>query len=196
MKPPQEPVLDSPGAGLPALELFIGRMLFALRRSTADREQMTQRFCEERSIIRRRVDEASPSKLGVRVLIPRLPGMEDSSRHWSVWMTLDHLRITNEAFAGVISSLVAGRMPEGEASTAAVKPSPDVTGAVDEAYEKSCDHLLAVLNDSSELKTPLRYKHPWFGPLDASGWHALAGMHMGIHRGQIEQILTAQNMAH
>jgi hypothetical protein len=25
--------------------------------------------------------------------------------------------------------------------------------------------------------------------LDAAGWHALAAGHMGIHRGQIEQIL-------
>ena len=192
MKPPHEPTLDSPGAGLPAPELMIGRLLFALRRSTANRQKLTQRFCEERAIIRRRVDEASPSELEVRMLIPRLRGMEDSSRFWSVWMTLDHLRITNEAFAGVIRSLVQGRMPEGEASTAAVKPSPKVTGAVDAAYEKSCDQLLAVLNESSDLKTPLRYKHPWFGPLDASGWHALAGMHMGIHRAQIVRILTAQ----
>jgi hypothetical protein len=27
-------------------------------------------------------------------------------------------------------------------------------------------------------------------PLDAAGWHALAGMHMGIHRAQIERILS------
>ncbi len=192
MNTSEVPVLAQPGAGLPTTELLIGRILFAIRLKVSNRQQMTDRFCQERAIIRRRVDEASPSKLGVRLLIPRLLGMEDSSRYWSVWMTLDHLRITNEAFAGVISSLVEGRLPEGEASTAAVKPSPEVTGSVDAAYEKSCDHLLAVLKDATDLKTRLRYKHPWFGPLDASGWHALAGMHMGIHRAQIVRILTAQ----
>jgi len=31
--------------------------------------------------------------------------------------------------------------------------------------------------------------HPWFGPLDAAGWHALAAGHMAIHRVQIERIL-------
>ncbi|MBX3389322.1 MAG: hypothetical protein KF691_07680 [Phycisphaeraceae bacterium] len=40
-----------------------------------------------------------------RVLIPRLRGLEDSSRYWSVWMMLDHLRIVNSQVAMVIASL-------------------------------------------------------------------------------------------
>jgi len=43
-----------------------------------------------------------------RLLIPRLRGMEDSSRNWSVWMTLDHLRIIHGSFIGVIGTLVKG----------------------------------------------------------------------------------------
>jgi hypothetical protein len=31
------------------------------------------------------------------VLIARPRGLEDSSRYWSVWMTLDHLRIVHLA---------------------------------------------------------------------------------------------------
>jgi hypothetical protein len=41
-----------------------------------------------------------------------------------------------------------------------------------------------------ELKTALRYEHPWFGPLDAFGWHALAAGHIRIHREQIERIVA------
>ena len=40
------------------------------------------------------------------------------------------------------------------------------------------------------VRTKLRHAHPWFGPLDAAGWHAMAAMHMGIHRKQIERILS------
>jgi hypothetical protein len=105
-------------------------------------------------------------------------------------MTLDHLRITNLAFAGVIASLTRGRVPEGEASTAAVKPDPAVTGTVDTEYEKSCDDLIALVSRTENLATTLQYRHPWCGPLDASRWHALSAMHMGIHRGQIEAILA------
>jgi len=104
-------------------------------------------------------------------------------------MTLDHLRITNLAFAGVIRSLTHGRVPEGEASTAAVKPDPLVSSTVDEEYEKSCDLLLSVITNTGDLDTALRYSHPWFGPLNAFEWLALAAMHLGIHRAQIAAIL-------
>jgi hypothetical protein len=82
----------------------------------------------------------------------------------------------------------AGKLPEGTASTAAVKPAHQVTGSVVGAYEQSCDDLLATINAAGDLRTSSRYAHPWFGPLDAAGWHALAASHLGIHRGQIERI--------
>jgi hypothetical protein len=105
-------------------------------------------------------------------------------------MTLDHLRITNEAFARVITALTQGHIPPGKASTATVKPSLDVTGTVEADFEKSCDAVLAAVAAAPDLRTKLRFAHPWFGPLDASGWHALAGMHMGIHRAQIARIIA------
>jgi hypothetical protein len=126
----------------------------------------------------------------VRVLIRRPPGLEDSSRYWSVWMTLDHLRIVNSEMARVIGALTKGQQPAGQASTAAVKPSLEVSAAVVTGYEESCDALLAVVAAAPELKTAVRFAHPWFGPLDAAGWHALAAGHMGIHRVQIERILA------
>jgi hypothetical protein len=49
--------------------------------------------------------------------------------------------------------------------------------------------VLASVTASPNLKTKTRFSHPWFGPLDASGWHAMAGSHMAIHRKQIERIL-------
>ena len=48
-----------------------------------------------------------------------------------------------------------------------------------------------------DLNTSARYAHPWFGPLDAAGWHALAAGHLQIHRQQIERIvegLRARNL--
>ena len=37
------------------------------------------------------------------------------------------------------------------------------------------DNLLATIAAIPNLKTTARFAHPWFGPLDASGWHAMAG---------------------
>jgi uncharacterized damage-inducible protein DinB len=151
--------------------------------------KFTAKFHAERAAIRALVDRCPVERRGQRVLIPRLRGMEDSSRHWSVWMTLDHLRITNEAFAGVISQLSQNRTPPGAASTAAVKPSPDADAAVDAAYESSCDRVRAAAAAVTDWKTAARFAHPWFGPLSASAWYALAGMHLSIHRAQLAAIL-------
>ena len=197
-EPAAEPKLAPPGAGLPPLELFIGRLLIAWARLTSTRESRNARFQREREAIRALVvrcdalvargDVDSGAR---RILIARPPGLEDSSRHWSVWMTLDHLRIVNSGITRTIQSLANGTVPERTASTAAVKPSPLAGAATAAAYEQSCDTLLATVAAVPDLHTPLRYAHPWFGPLDAAGWHFIAATHMGLHRVQLERILAA-----
>lgn len=184
-----EPKLGPPGAGLPAPELFIARILFGINRATGSRHSFTAAFQHERELIRRLVRDLQPSQAAQRVLIDRLRGLEDSSRFWSVWMTLEHLRIVHTQIARVIEALSREIRLKGAASTAAVKPNSDVTESVLSEYENSCDNLLKIVDGISDLKTKTRYPHPWFGPLDAAGWHALAARHLRIHRRQIEKII-------
>lgn len=185
-----EPKLAAPGAGLPRIELFIGRRLFARRLRRGTRESFTASFQAERAAIAALVKSCGPESAARHVLIERVRGMEDSSRNWSVWTTLDHLRIVNGGITRTIGALARGVVPPGKASTAAVKPSPDVTGAVISEYESSCDAFLAQVAAVNDLKTTARFAHPWFGPLDAFGWVAMAGNHMGIHRVQMERIIA------
>jgi hypothetical protein len=171
------------------VELFVARCLFGLRRLTGNRRSFEARFHKEREMIRALVGACDAESGARRVLIRRPPGLEDSSRYWSVWMTLDHLRIVHHQIARVIGALTRGITPEGRASTAAVKPGTELTSGVVAAYEESCDTLLAAVAAAPDLQTKARFAHPWFGPLDAAGWHALAGVHLGLHRVQIERIL-------
>ena len=184
-----DPQLAPPGAGLPTIELWAARLLFALTRRRGDRETFLAKLKQERAAIRALVESCAEAQRGERVLITRLRGLEDSSRNWSVWMTLDHLRITNLALIRVITALTHGHVPPGKASTAAVKPSASVTATVEADFERSCDGVLVAITEAPDLKTKLRFAHPWFGPLDAFGWAAMAGTHMGIHRAQIQSIL-------
>jgi hypothetical protein len=185
----ETPKLAAPGAGLPGYELRIARLLFALRAWTHDRQRIDALFRRERSLIAELVKSCPAGRLGERVLIPRPRGLEDSSRHWSVLMTLEHLRIVNFAAAGIIRALSEGRVPAGKASTADVKPSPAVTEAVLDAYEASCDEVLAAVASARNLDNPARFPHPWFGPMSARRWHVLAAVHLGLHRKQLEAIL-------
>lgn len=188
--PPSEPRLAPPGAGLPACELLLARTLFRLRRLTGSRRSFDAHFARERARIAALVRRCPAGAGGRRVLIRRVPGLEDSSRYWSVWMTLDHLRIVHELLAGLIGELVRGVAPPGAASTSAVKPSPASGPEVVAAFEASCDALAAAAAAAPDLRTAARYPHPWFGPLDAAGWHALAATHLGVHREQLERILA------
>ena len=182
------PKLAPPGAGLPAVELFVGRALFGLRCLTGNCDSFVARFFEERTAIQQLMASVDEKSLEARVLIRRPPGLEDSSRYWSVLMTLDHLRIVNLAIEGILGALGKGIVPQGTASTADVKPDPAVTSAVIHDYEKSYDAVLAAAAAVTDLKTSVKYVHPWFGPLDAFQWFAMAGGHMGIHRVQIDRI--------
>jgi hypothetical protein len=186
--PDEFPKLAAPGAGLPGIELQIARILFSLRAWTHDRQRIDALFRQERALIAELVRACPAGRLGERVLIPRPRGLEDSSRHWSVLMTLEHLRLVNLACSSIIRELSEGRVPTGKASTADVKPSPGVTDSVLETYEASCDEVLAAVAAAKDLDDAARFPHPWFGPMSARRWHVLAAVHLGLHRKQLEAI--------
>jgi hypothetical protein len=81
-------------------------------------------------------------------------------------------------------------VPDKVASTAAVKPQPDVDAGVVPAFRESCDSVLQEAANVPNLDTTARFTHPWFGPLNASGWYKLAPFHLRLHRRQIEAILA------
>jgi len=95
------------------------------------------------------------------------------------------------AITETIEKLGRGEQPQGTASTATVKPSPAVDANVVVRYESACDLLLKTAASVGNLKTKVRYAHPWFGPLNAFQWYAMAGGHMAIHRAQLERICDA-----
>ena len=194
MSTTSNPQLAAPGAGLPAPELLIARGRFALKCRMGNRDSFLEDFRRERNEIRRLVNSCAVKRRGEQVLIPRPRGLEDSSRDWSVWMTLDHLRIVNNSIADIVTELSEGKVREATFGTADVKPDSAVTEEVEAAYEASVDKFLQRIKPLGELNTTVRYPHPWFGPINAFRWLGLASMHMGIHRGQIVAIMRGLNL--
>ncbi len=185
-----EPKLAPPGAGLPKPELLIARLMFATQRRMGTRESFNAKFQRERETVQTLYKSCNEETGATRVLIKRVSGLEDSSRYWSVWMTLEHLRIMHQGLTGVVESLGRGITPPGKANTANVKPGINVTSAVIKEFEKSCDEWMAAVASIPDLNTSTRFTHPWFGPLNAAGWHAMASTHLSIHREQIARILA------
>lgn len=184
------PKLAAPGAGLPKIERFFANLMIHWKAKRTSREAAAVTFATERDAIFKLLRSTPTERLTTPVLIKRLPGLEDSSRYWSLLMTVDHLRIVNDQIAGVIASLCKGKVPAGAASTAAVKPSEQVDSSVIAAFEKTCADYEKTVAAQSDLKTALTFPHPWFGPMDAAAWHFMTGFHMRLHRKQMELILA------
>lgn len=184
-----EPKLDPPGAGLPAPMLFVAKRVSSLRAKLGSSSKFLTEFSDEKEKIDQLILPLSPEQRSQRILIPRLIGLEDSSRYYSVWMTLDHLQICNFAFAAIIKDLSEEKLPDIKVSTANVKPNPDVTQRVEKEYLISCKKFLATLKRIKDVKSESQLKHPWFGPMDAHRWLSLSAFHMKIHRRQIAAII-------
>jgi hypothetical protein len=167
------PALAPPGAGLPRLELMIMRLVFAWLRCCSTRERTTRLFRRERGTILRLASQCDPESGSRPVLIDRLCGMEDSSRFWSVFMVVDHLRIVNRGISEVIRLLGRGQTPARQLRIADVKPRPETDQEVTGEFEQACARFERHAAELPDLRTAHRYAHPWFGPLNAAGWHFL-----------------------
>jgi len=182
--------LAPPGAGIPALEITVAKLLFAAFRKWKSPEWATQHFAAEAGTMVRLARSLKPEAVNTTVLIPRIIGIEDSSRRWSVLMALDHLNIVNSGILDIIDHLSSERMYIRQVSIAAVKPLPDQTLETIGRFAKATQNYVDRVTRIKNLVSHARHPHPWFGSMDALGWHWLAAMHHTVHRRQIQKIIA------
>jgi hypothetical protein len=182
--------LAPPGAGLPLIELQISRLGFAMARRLMSRKSASAKFRREADLMLKQARALDPKLATKQVLIERVRGIEDSSRNWSLLMTLDHLVIVDTAIAMIVDHLVQEKPLSTRVSTAEVKPRPDQTMATVELFRSTTKQYLDGIERLPRLNSRARHEHPWFGPLNAHGWHCLAAIHHSIHRRQIERIVV------
>jgi hypothetical protein len=189
-----EPHLARPGAGLPFLEArlvrWFGRAMMR-RRFTWDSALDAMEAAAERLL--QRADRLPESELSTRVLIPRLTGMEDSSRYWSPVMVLEHLCITAQGMLSIAILLSNGKETTHVVSTAAVKPKglpvPAVLTDFSNIHRGARTRLAAEAGDHRDWPA---HEHPWFGQLNATDWIRLLGMHTQLHERQFNRILAGR----
>jgi len=187
--------VQEPGAGLPWLENAVLNTTFKLATAVMSDGRAVKLFNKESERLLKYADQGGESyDVSQELLIPRVIGIEDSSRNWSVLMVLDHLCLTNREMLLTINSLLNGTAPHRELKIEDFKPSPDVGFDVIERYRQmSSDYVgnvESLINSRGSLRSSARYTHPWFGPLDAHQWHCLAGIHQRIHRRQAQKLIA------
>jgi hypothetical protein len=187
-----EPKLGQPGAGLPFLEWAMAKYILLPRyfRETS-KQKAIDLFALESKKIKAKVRKLSPAMLSERRLIPRLQGLEDNSRYWSVAMTLQHLIISADSIAKLVGELAHGGTNLPPFKIANIKPDPNVDAAtIVQAFEESCGRFVSEMTAiNAEAFPKVTYRHPWFGSMNAEQWVKFATPHQHSHREQIEAII-------
>jgi hypothetical protein len=183
--------LDPPGAGLPFLEALYLRHWLAPRHSRKKSNQENlKNFLHETQKIIALTGSMDASRAENRVLIDRIPGLEDSSRHWSIQMTLEHLVIVSRAMTGIAISLHKGVVPNQAVRTDMVKPAGQLPWADTlAAFRQLLEEIPSQLGSVTE-RSKLTHNHPWFGAFDSGQWIWILATHQHLHRKQVQEILS------
>ena len=187
---PHEPQLAPPGEGLPPAEQFIiRRLVFPFLRLRLSREKSLQLFEKSGQQILNLAKPLTEEEITEKVLIKRLPGMEDSSRNWSVEMTMEHIQIVSVALVYIIKKLEANRPLNVPVRTEDVKPNGGLGRDRVRAFENFLVDIPKRL-DGLTFTSKATHPHPWFGEMPAIDWLRLLAFHQNLHRKQIERILN------
>jgi hypothetical protein len=187
-----EPKLAKPGAGLPVIEWAMARYIVMPKLfKTTTKEKALSLFSHESKKIIALIKDLESSKLAERRLVPRLRGLEDSSRYWSIAMTMEHVIIVSDLMREAVVQLSNGNTKLPNVGTADVKPSRDVDAAetINRFETMSQRFIEDASNANLDAHPQATHAHPWFGPLNAHKWLVMGGVHENIHRVQIQKII-------
>lgn len=199
--PQHEPHLQPPGAGLPFVQgLLLKYWLYPRLIKNYDGNASLDAMLRETARIIALAAPLDEEAFFRRVLVDPLPGLEDSSRFWSVAMVMEHLVICMRPMTHIAETLAAGKAMNIEVSTAAVKPKGGRTlskaqwiALFDDVTNECAGRLrpIAARSDVAQpARTAPRVRHPFFGPVHARGWIWVMGVHPTTHRRQAEQIVA------
>lgn len=188
---PEDVKLEAPGAGLPFLDSLLMRFYvgpFVSKRGTV--EENWKRFDRINKKIMEMVQPLSFEQIHKKILVPKLKGIEDSSRFWSVAETLEHIEMVGDSVCEGIEFLQNGIVPEKAANVAEYKPKGKYNGVDPRpAFEAFNKRIQDRLKGKKISLDPPFYRHPWLGMLSSQQWQWLLSGHSGIHYNQIKHIL-------
>ncbi len=129
-------------------------------------------------------------KLNERFLVPRLFGLEDNSRYYSVAMVLKHLLIVGSALQNRVPLLSQGKKLDKEVKIEEYKPYEEIDMSIIDEYETFLNGFKTTLErEVEDIYLENRYEHPWFGSLRAKEWAVMGAIHQIVHRRQMEAII-------
>ena len=124
------------------------------------------------------------------MLVPKLFGLEDNSRYYSVAMVIEHLLIVGKALQTRIPTLSQGKTLSNQVTIEEVKPYTEIDKNIVAQFERfMADHREELEKNLGDIHIDNRSDHPWFGAFNPKQWSILGMVHQIVHRRQIEAIV-------
>ena len=183
------PQLLEPGVGPSKLHLAVMKPIFKLKAQLTSQKSLAKQYADHRRWIidtTRPLKEAQKQK---RILISPTRAIEDSSRFWSIYMTLEHLATVEVGLTGIIKDLTHGKKPSTVVRTEDVKPSANAGPQAEKAFISLTSRSSRQLKELPVERGGETHVHPWFGPMTAHQWLTLRTVHLSVHIAQIKKIL-------
>lgn len=183
------PILAPPGAGIPAVERLVAKFIifnFRLKKSI-DAPALYASYQQSLTELMRAAELFPENMRSVPILVPRLRGLEDSSRYYAPAMVLEHIALVDQGISQIVSLLGQGIIPPKAPGTADVKPRSGVIWQ--DAVTKIMAASAAFQNSlAADFTCQAALSHPWFGPLNAWQWAQFTVIHHDIHLSQLRKM--------
>jgi len=183
--------LGKSGAGLSSARVLLAKhIFFPILNRFLSWEKAWDIFDKEGQKIIELASTLNKEQLFERVLVPKLFGLEDNSRYYSVAMVLEHLLMVGGALQIRIPILSKGKKLNKYIKIEDVKPYKEIDENVIEKFEEFLATYREKLEKNIEdIHINNTSMHPWFGEFNPKQWSILAVVHQTVHRRQIEAIL-------
>ena len=183
--------LGKAGGGLSSGRAFFLKYLgFPLLNSIVSWERALDIFEKEGEKVLSLARSMEKDQLFERVLVPKLFGLEDNSRYYSVAMVLEHLLVIGTALQNRIPMLSQGKSVAQEIKIEDYKPYMEIDETIIDQYEMFLQTFRKEVEENVDnIYLENRHEHPWFGELKAKDWSVMGAIHQIVHRRQIEAII-------
>lgn len=182
--------LERPGAGLPFPDNLIVRWYVAPFQSRkADKSENLRLFRMLGARMSKEFSSVPAEKRDQKVLVPKMRGIEDSSRYWCPNEVLEHVMITGASMRRLIVELAHGRTSNEEVKIENYKPKGNYAGGdAGPDFKQFIEETLETLEPLDIADKGPTHKHPWMGQFNSLQWTWLLAGHTGIHLAQLQAI--------
>lgn len=124
----------------------------------------------------------------IQVKIPRVLGIEEHSRDYSIDMTLQHMTKVTQGVMFIVDALSKEQCIQKEVRIEDVKPSIQTNNEL-KYFSQTMNQYIHFIEQHNKKVSIMTKKHPWFSEFNNKQWACFAFIHTFVHRRQLEVIV-------